>query len=80
MGQWSTVTYVPNGDLYFFHLAERKPSQDIDQTVAAKIREAQRLLSDEAQRGLTTQVIAELKEKGAITLDQIQEEEVEVEA
>lgn len=67
-GEWSAIHPQPNGDLFFFQL-KRKVNGASMQATLEKIGEARTLLSDDAQQMLMRRVVAEIKEKHAISLD-----------
>lgn len=65
---WTLVHAPVNGDLYFIKLEKRAPTQDQEGQIAM-LNEAKDLLSDEAQQAYSRRFIEELKSKGAISLD-----------
>lgn len=67
-GAWTNVNTPANGDLNFFQLAT-KNSNMTEKAVADSVAQARSLLSDDAQQKLMQQVLNEIQEKGAISLD-----------
>lgn len=67
-GQWTKVHTPPNGDLSFF-LVKKKGNLSDREAVAEKVSGVKQLLSNEAQQQLANQLVFIFKEKGAISLD-----------
>lgn len=65
---WSKLKVPFNGDLVFYHVAEKGMKEDSEGLIVQQTREAQDLLSAAAQRVLMQNVLAELKAKNAISL------------
>lgn len=70
--QWSTIKTPVNGDLTFFQVQERGIDPKEEVAVVTKIREAHAILSADAQRVLARQVLQQLADKQAISLDYLQ--------
>lgn len=68
LGSWTSVETTPNGDVYFFHKTG-DAGEGVSSLVANKIEQARRLLSDDAQRSYMKHLVAEIKQKNAISLD-----------
>lgn len=68
IGQWTKVNAPANGDINFFHLA-KKGNTSSEKTLVANISQVQMLLSDDAQQKLMKDVLREIENKGAISLD-----------
>lgn len=66
--EWTLVHTPINGDLYFFQLKGRDTSGDVA-VVSERVDEAHQLLSDDAQRRFMHQVVREIKDKHAISLE-----------
>lgn len=67
--EWSTLKPSFNGDLAFFQAQEREKTLTSHDSVSDQVKEIQTLLGDEAQRHLMSEVLSELKNKKAISLD-----------
>jgi|688.fasta_scaffold20110_6 GcvH upstream region-like protein len=67
-GNWSNVQTSANGDLFFFEL-EKKGTDATPAALDTRIDKARTLLSDDAQRVLMEQLLREMKDKKAISLD-----------
>jgi len=65
---WSKVHTPVSGDLYFFQLI-KKGSNATVQALDETVHKARNLLSDNAQRVLTANLLRTMKEKRAISLD-----------
>lgn len=65
---WSEMTQSPNGAITFYQKLENKNESDAA-LVKEKVQKAHRLLGDEVQQILASQLIAEFKAKQAISLD-----------
>ena len=76
-GSWTSPATPVNGDLYFFHLQRRGPSEDITAQME-KLHQAQELLSNEAQQIYMKQLMQEIKAKDAISVEYL-DSAVEVE-
>lgn len=66
-GAWTDVNTPANGDLNFFHLAGKGIATD-KEAVGGSIGQARDLLSDGAQQRLMAQLLKQMKEKNAISL------------
>lgn len=68
---WSKVRTLPNGDITFFHLKQKGEVADkvVSDALKEKIAKARELLSDDAQQQLMKRMLAEIKEKHAISLE-----------
>lgn len=68
LGSWTAVETTSNGDIYFFHKTGHT-SAGSSSLALEKIDQARRLLSDDVQRAYMRDLVAKIKEKGAISLD-----------
>lgn len=66
--QWSKVYTAPNGDVFFYQKKISASKEDIA-LASEKIDKARRLLSDDIQQTLAKKLVAEMKDKKAISLD-----------
>jgi GcvH upstream region-like protein len=66
---WSSVKTAPNGDLVFFQVEKQVAVNEKQLAVADQTQAAHKVLSDDAQRVLTINVLKELKDKHALSLD-----------
>lgn len=71
-GSWTKINTPANGDLNFFYLA-KKSNNLTEKTIADSVAQARTLLSDDAQQRLMKQVLNEIQEKGAISLDYLKQ-------
>jgi GcvH upstream region-like protein len=71
-GEWTQVNTPANGDLNFFHLLKKSHAVD-EEMVKKSISQARRLMSDDVQQKLMDQILEEIKNKGAISLDYLQQ-------
>lgn len=71
-GDWTKVNTPANGDLNFFHLA-KKGNNLTEKTIADSVAQARTLLSDDVQQRLMRQVLNEIQEKDAISLDYLKQ-------
>lgn len=71
-GDWTKVNAPANGDLNFFHVA-KKSNNMTEKALADSIANARTLLSDDVQQRLMRLVLADIKEKGAISLDYLKQ-------
>lgn len=69
---WTKVNTPVNGDLNFFHIA-KKGNDLSEKGIAESIGKAKTLLSDDAQQRLMSQLLKEIQEKGAISLDYLKQ-------
>lgn len=72
---WSSVKAAANGDIAFFQLKEQGPSASFNKTVASQTVGAYELLSAEAQQALMKQVLKQISDKGAISLNYLNNQE-----
>lgn len=71
---WTLVYTPPNGDLYFFFLKTKEQDlNDID--FANKVLDGQQLIADSAQRNYMHELVRQLKNKNAISLDYLKMKE-----
>lgn len=71
---WSGVKTAPNGDLVFYQVLQQKTAEEKQVAVADQTKEAHEVLSDDAQRILAMNVMKELKEKNALSLDYLKKQ------
>ena len=71
-GDWTKVNTSANGDLNFFHLANKSNSVT-EKAVSNSVNQTRRLLSDDVQQRLMRHVLAIIQEKGAISLDYLKQ-------
>jgi GcvH upstream region-like protein len=67
-GQWSDVKTSSRGELYFFQL-QNKGETEQEKVPLENFAGAQRLISNEAKRNYFSQLIQEIKQKEAISID-----------
>lgn len=67
VNSWSPVTNTPSGAIFFYQKLQGQSKKNT--FISDKSREAQLLLGREAQRTMATQLIADYKNKNAISLD-----------
>ncbi|MBA3603535.1 MAG: hypothetical protein H0W50_07840 [Parachlamydiaceae bacterium] len=65
---WSSITQSPNGAISFYQKLENKDEGDTA-LVSKKEQQAHEILSNEIQRTLATQLIAQYKDQQAISVD-----------
>jgi len=65
--QWSKAQARASGDIAFFHVQKRYVARD-QEGLFEKIFEVQKILSTEAQQNLMQQLIDEMQQKGALSL------------
>lgn len=70
-GEWTDVTIHGNGDLNFFHVLKKNNSL-AEKAVTKSVFAARRLLSDDAQQKLMNHLLEMIQEKGAISLEPVQ--------
>lgn len=77
--QWSPIQPLPNGDIYFYYVKE-KGIREGSEAFEEQLNAAHQLLSADAQQALMRQLLSEMIEKRAITLDYLnRSEEIEPE-
>jgi len=77
-GEWTKVNASSNGDMNFFRL-QKKGSGATEQALTSSVSQMRNLLSDDAQQRLMFQILEQIKAKGAISLEymnQISEREL----
>jgi GcvH upstream region-like protein len=67
-GEWTKINTPANGDLNFFFLKEKGNVSDM-KTISTGVSKARQMLSNDAQQKLMKNLLAEIKEKQAISLD-----------
>lgn len=67
-GEWTKVQTPINGDVYFFQLQNKQMPENTAE-VEKQLQEAHQIMSDDAQRTLMYRLVAELKDKNAISID-----------
>lgn len=68
VGEWTKVNTPGNGDLNFFHVT-KKGNGATENAIVATVNQVRDLLSDDAQQRLMYLLLADIKAKGAISLD-----------
>lgn len=71
-GEWTQVNTPANGNLNFFHVVKKSHAPD-EKAVANSIAQARRLMSDDVQQKMMDQVLGVIKDKGAISLEYLQQ-------
>jgi len=71
-GAWTKVNTPANGDLNFFHLAD-KTNGMTEKNLVANITQARQVLSNGAQQMLMKNVLRTIKDKGAISFDYLKQ-------
>lgn len=66
---WSSVKTAPNGDLVFFRVEKKVAAEEKQLAVADQTQGAHKILSNDAQRILAINVLKELKDRHALSLD-----------
>lgn len=71
--EWSSLLTPPNGDITFFYVKERKAERDPDLLVRQTLSLRSGMGQEEARLLMAT-LLAEMKEKGAISFDYLNQE------